>query len=72
MVTFIEAMETANEAKRQELMDEILAYNQEDLEATCAVLEQSGQHLSLRKSLVDRALCHIEKGPTNQTQQNET
>ncbi len=39
MATFIEATETSDEAKRQELMDEILAYNQEDLEATWAVFQ---------------------------------
>jgi predicted RecB family nuclease len=37
MAKFIEATETADEAKRQELMEDILAYNQEDLEATWAV-----------------------------------
>lgn len=37
MATFIEATETSDERKRGELMDEILAYNQEDLEATWAV-----------------------------------
>ena len=39
MATFIEATETGNEGKRKELMDEILAYNKEDLEATCAVFQ---------------------------------
>jgi len=37
MAKFIEATETSDEEKRRELMDEILAYNQEDLEATWAV-----------------------------------
>ena len=37
MATFIEATETCDEAKRQEMMGEILAYNQEDLEAMWAV-----------------------------------
>lgn len=37
MARYIEATETCDEARRQELMDEILAYNQEDLEATWAV-----------------------------------
>ena len=37
MATFIEATETSNERKRTELMDKILAYNKEDLEATWAV-----------------------------------
>jgi predicted RecB family nuclease len=39
MATFIEATETSDEAKRQQLMDGILEYNQEDLEATWAVFE---------------------------------
>jgi predicted RecB family nuclease len=39
MATFIEATETRDAAKRQELMDEILAYNKEDLEATWAIFE---------------------------------
>ena len=37
MATFIEATETSDEQKRSELMDQILAYNREDLEATWAV-----------------------------------
>jgi predicted RecB family nuclease len=37
MATFIEATETADEGKRKELMDKIVAYNKEDLEATWAV-----------------------------------
>lgn len=37
MAKFIEATETRDDARRKELMDEILAYNQEDLEATWAV-----------------------------------
>jgi uncharacterized protein len=37
MATFIEATETSNEGKRKELMDKIVAYNREDLEATDAV-----------------------------------
>ena len=37
MAKFIEATETNDPAKRQGLMDEILTYNQEDLEATWAV-----------------------------------
>jgi predicted RecB family nuclease len=36
---FIEATETSDEAKRKELMDKILAYNKEDLEATWAVFQ---------------------------------
>jgi len=37
MAMFIEATETSDEAKRKEVMDEILQYNKEDLEATWAV-----------------------------------
>jgi len=37
MAMFIEATETSDEGKRRELMNEILTYNQEDLEATWAV-----------------------------------
>jgi predicted RecB family nuclease len=39
MAMFIEATETSDAAKRQELMEEIVAYNKEDLEATWAVFE---------------------------------
>jgi len=39
MAKFIEATETDDENKRQELMDRIIAYNREDLEATWAVFE---------------------------------
>ena len=39
MATFIEATETCDEGKRKELMDKIMAYNKEDLEATWAVFE---------------------------------
>jgi predicted RecB family nuclease len=39
MATFIEASETGDEGKRKELMDEIIAYNKEDLEATWAVFQ---------------------------------
>ncbi len=38
MATYIEATETENEAARAQLLDEILAYNKEDLAATWAVL----------------------------------
>jgi predicted RecB family nuclease len=38
MATFIEATETQDEVKRNELMDAILKYNEEDLHATWAVL----------------------------------
>lgn len=37
MAMFIEATETSDETKRKEVMDEILQYNKEDLEATWAV-----------------------------------
>lgn len=39
MATFIEATETSDEERRKELMDKIIAYNKEDLEATWAVFE---------------------------------
>ncbi len=39
MATFIEATEAANDEKRNELMDKIVAYNKEDLEAMWAVFE---------------------------------
>jgi len=39
MARYIEAIETCDEAWRLELMDEILAYNEEDLQATWAVFE---------------------------------
>jgi predicted RecB family nuclease len=39
MATFIEATETSDEGKRKELLDKILAYNKEDLEATWAVFQ---------------------------------
>lgn len=38
MAKYIEAMETCNEEVRTQLMNEILTYNKEDLEATWAVL----------------------------------
>jgi predicted RecB family nuclease len=38
MARYIEATETADERVRDEIMDEILAYNREDLEATWAVM----------------------------------
>jgi predicted RecB family nuclease len=34
---YIEAVETEDESKRQAIMDKILTYNKEDLEATWAV-----------------------------------
>jgi predicted RecB family nuclease len=39
MAMFIEASETSDEAKRQELMSDILKYNREDLAATWAVFQ---------------------------------
>jgi predicted RecB family nuclease len=39
MATSIEATETSDEGKRNELMDKIVAYNKEDLEATWAVFQ---------------------------------
>ena len=39
MARYIEATETRDEAERAAIMDEILAYNREDLEATWAVME---------------------------------
>jgi predicted RecB family nuclease len=39
MATFIEATETGDEVQRKQLMDKIIAYNREDLEATWAVFE---------------------------------
>lgn len=39
MATFIEATETSDVGKRKELLDKILAYNREDLEATWAVFQ---------------------------------
>jgi predicted RecB family nuclease len=39
MATFIEATETSDEGKRKELMEKIIAYNKEDLEATWEVFQ---------------------------------
>jgi uncharacterized protein len=39
MATFIEATETSDEGKRKGLMDKIIAYNKEDLEAMWAVFQ---------------------------------
>jgi len=39
MATFIEASETGDDTKRKQLMDKILAYNREDLEATWEVFQ---------------------------------
>jgi predicted RecB family nuclease len=38
MARYIEATETSDKAQRAAIMDEILAYNREDLEATWAVM----------------------------------
>ena len=39
MAKYIEAVETNDEEKRNSVMEEIILYNKEDLEATWAVLE---------------------------------
>ncbi len=39
MAKYIEAVETDDETKRRELIDEIIKYNEEDLKATWKVLE---------------------------------
>lgn len=39
MAKYIEATETEDEKKRKEVMDQVIAYNQEDLEATWTVLQ---------------------------------
>jgi predicted RecB family nuclease len=39
MAKYIEATETEDKKQRDDLMDQILAYNREDLEATWAVLQ---------------------------------
>ena len=39
MAKYIEATEMADERQRAEVMDEILTYNEEDLQATWAVLQ---------------------------------
>ena len=39
IVQYIRAVETEDENLRQEIMDEILKYNEEDLKATWAVLQ---------------------------------
>ncbi len=49
IATFIEATETSDKEKRQELMGEILKYNKEDLEATWAVF----QWLKAKKPLMN-------------------
>ena len=39
MATYIEAVEAEDEDRQHELMDQILKYNREDLEATWAVFQ---------------------------------
>jgi predicted RecB family nuclease len=39
MATFVEATETNDEIKREQLMNEILKYNEEDLEAMWMVFQ---------------------------------
>ena len=39
VAAFIEATETSNEAKRQELIGQIVGYNREDLEVMWAVFQ---------------------------------
>ena len=51
MAMFIEATETSDEGRRQQLMTEILQYNKEDLEATWAVFEW----LKMKTPLANRA-----------------
>jgi predicted RecB family nuclease len=52
MATFIEATETQDEEKRNELMGEILLYNEEDLRATWAVMEWlRGKRLVVKSAL---------------------
>jgi uncharacterized protein len=51
MATFIEATETSDKGKRKELMDKIVAYNKEDLDATWAVFEW------LRRIATENAKC---------------
>jgi predicted RecB family nuclease len=46
---YIEAVECDDEQKRQQLLDEILTYNQEDLEATWAVFEWVSDHVRAGK-----------------------
>jgi predicted RecB family nuclease len=56
MARYIEAIETEDETERMAILDEILAYNREDLEATWAVLQwvctlAQGVRASVRESL---------------------
>jgi uncharacterized protein len=50
MATFIEATETQDQAKRLELMGAILKYNEEDLQATWAVMEWLRTRMPLGKA----------------------
>ena len=52
MAKYIEAVETEDEATLAEVMDQILAYNRDDLAATWAVL----QWLRWKKGVRD---CHL-------------
>jgi len=66
MATFVEATETNDEDKRKALMDKILAYNKEDLEATWAVfrwLESKVSDLLFSASVVSGATCREELLP---------
>jgi predicted RecB family nuclease len=49
MAMFIEATETNDEEKRKQLMDDILAYNEEDLQATWAVFKWLQTKVQLAK-----------------------
>jgi predicted RecB family nuclease len=51
MATFIEATEISDEGKRKELMDKIVAYNREDLEATWTELERASEDEAAQKVL---------------------
>jgi predicted RecB family nuclease len=57
MATFIEATETSDEGKRKELMDKIIAYNKEDLEATWAVFEWLRRKAPAPNPLDGATLC---------------
>jgi predicted RecB family nuclease len=51
MAMFIEATETSDEGKRKQLMDKIVAYNKEDLEAMWVVLEWLRAKIPLAESV---------------------
>ena len=53
MATFIEATETRDEGRRKELMDKIVAYNKEDLEATWAVFRWLKEKAPLANPTLD-------------------